>query len=302
MVAFPGSMQIHNSMPMPYFGTTLYAAPILGILSGAAMMILSWFWLDSRARMAAKNNEGYGKDLAQEKDIIPSKKIPPFYLAMFPIIMVLVLVYCFSEIWIPKWDLSYLNADIYGKKTPQQVIGMWSVILSLLITVIASATLLGRYMKNLSSTFSEGTLGSLMPSLNTASEVGYGATIATLSGFALIKSHLLNTSDGNPLISISLATNLLAGITGSAAGGLSIALSSLGEAYKTMAIASNVSLETMHRIAVIACSGLDSLPHNGAVITLLAVCGLTHRQSYKDIFVTTVIIPVGVLIACLLVV
>lgn len=300
MVAFPGSMQVHNSMPMPYFGTTLYAAPLLGILSGSAMMLLSWLWLDYRARMAAKKNEGYGKDLAHEKNILPSKKIPPFYLAMLPIIMVLVLVYCFSEIWMPQWDLNYLNVDIYGKKTPQQVIGMWSVILSLLITVMASTALLGRYMQNLSLTFSEGSLGSLMPSLNTASEVGYGATIATLSGFTLIKSYLLNSSDGNPLISISLATNLLAGITGSAAGGLSIALGSLGEAYKTMAVSANLSLETMHRIAVIACSGLDSLPHNGAVITLLAVCGLTHRQSYKDIFVTTVAIPLLVLVACLL--
>lgn len=298
MVAFPGSMQVHNSMPMPYFGTTLYAAPLLGIISGTLMMLLSWLWLDYRARQAEKKKEGYGKDLAHEKELVHSRNLPPFALAMMPIILVLLLVYGFSEVWMPKWDLSYLSLEIYGKKTPQQVIGMWSVILSLLITVVVSLLALYKYMENTNQTLSEGALGSLMPSLNTASEVGYGATIASLSGFALIKTYLMNVTT-NPLVSVTLSTNLLAGITGSAAGGLSITLSSLGETYKTMAAESGISLETLHRVAVIACSGLDSLPHNGAVITLLAVCGLTHRQSYKDIFVTTVAIPMLLIIGSL---
>ncbi len=303
MVTFPGSMQIHNSMPMSYFGTTLYAAPLLGILSGSAMMLLCWLWLDRRARDAARKGEGYGKHRFEEgkESAPPPLREPPFFLALLPILLVLVLVYLFSEVWMPRWDLAYLSQEIYGRKTPQQVIGMWSVILALLTAAVASALFLRRYFRDLSRTLSEGALGSLLPSLNTASEVGYGATIASLSGFALIKNSLLSFSAGSPLVSASLAINLLAGITGSAAGGLSIALSSLGETYKTLAIASGISLETLHRIAVIACSGLDSLPHNGAVITLLTVCGLSHRESYKDIFVTTVIVPLGVLAICLMV-
>ena len=301
MVAFPGSMQIHNSMPMPYFGTTLYAAPLLGLVSGALMLVLSWVWLDRRARSAERMGEGYGADIPEESGESFVTEIPLFWLGLFPMILVLVLVYMFSEILMPRWDLSYLAQDLYGKKSPSQVVGIWSVILALLISVGVSTLALKRYLRSVSKTFNEGTLGSMLPTLNTASEVGYGATIATLSGFAVIKNSLLTLSAGSPLTSIAISTNLLAGITGSAAGGLSIALGSLGETYKQMALQSGVSLETLHRIAVIACSGLDSLPHNGAVITLLTVCGLTHRQSYKDIFVTTVVIPLAVLVACLVV-
>lgn len=300
MVAFPGSMQVHNSMPMPYFGTTLYSAPWLGIITGALMIILSWIWLNKRALTAQNAGEGYGKHTLAESNIEnESKKIPHFLHALSPILLVLVLVYCFSEVWMPKWDLSYLNQASYGNKTPAQVIGMWSVILSLLVVVLFSLISFWKYFSNWHSTLTEASMGSLLPSLNTASEVGYGATIASLSGFTVIKDWLLGFSAGNPYISASLSTNLLAGITGSAAGGLSITLSSLGETYKNMIVESGGSLDTLHRILVIGCSGLDSLPHNGAVITLLTVCGLTHKESYKDIFVTTVVIPLGILVAAL---
>lgn len=302
MVCFPGSMQVHNSMPMAYFGTTLYAAPWLGMITGTAIMILCWWWLDRRVRAARVAGEGYGTHRLQESEVAVTGKVPPFALGFAPILLVLVLVYVFSELWMPKWDFSYLATEIYGNKTPAQVIGLWSVILALLISVVFTAALLRKYLPKLSETFNEGTLGSLLPTLNTASEVGFGATIAALSGFAAIKNWLLTLTAGNPLVSASISTNLLAGITGSAAGGLSITLSSLGETYKQMAIAAGVDLETLHRMIVFACSGLDSLPHNGAVITLLTVCGLSHRESYKDIFVTTVLVPIGVLVVTLLVI
>jgi H+/gluconate symporter-like permease len=301
MVTFPGSLQIHNAMPMPYFGTTLYAAPGLGLVAGTATILLCWAWLERRHRQARLRGEGYGDHAAFEKETIVAEKLPPFWLAIAPILLVLLLVLLFSEFWLPRWDLSYLSADLYGRKTPSQVVGLWSLILALALAVAMSLALLGRRTRGLLKTCEHGALGSLMPTLNTASEVGYGATIASLTGFTLIKNGLLGFSGSNPLVSASLATNLLAGITGSAAGGLSIVLGSLGATYKQMALQSGVSLETLHRVVAMACSGLDSLPHNGAVITLLAVCGLTHRQSYKDIFVTTVVVPLGVLAACLLV-
>ncbi|MGZ6550703.1 MAG: GntP family permease, partial [Tumebacillaceae bacterium] len=97
------------------------------------------------------------------------------------------------------------------------------------------------------------------------------------------------STGGHPLISEALAVNVLAGITGSASGGLSIALDVMGKQYLTMAQATGISPELLHRIASMASGGMDTLPHNGAVITLLAITGLTHRQSYKDIFAITVI-------------
>ena len=134
-------------------------------------------------------------------------------------------------------------------------------------------------------------MGSLLPIFNTASEVGYGATISSLVSFAVIRDGVVGLFPQWPLISESISINLLAGITGSASGGLSIALEALGESYLAMAEAANISPELLHRVATLASGGFDTLPHNGAVITLLAICGLTHRQSYLDIFAVAVVVP-----------
>ncbi|MBL4773281.1 MAG: GntP family permease [Alcanivoracaceae bacterium] len=132
----------------------------------------------------------------------------------------------------------------------------------------------------------------MLPTFNTGSEVGYGATIASLAAFAIIKDVVINISPGNPLISEVVAINVLAGITGSASGGLTIALAALGDTYSQLAQSENIPLEWMHRLASMASGGFDSLPHNGAVITLLTICGLSHKQSYKDIAVVSLVIPV----------
>jgi H+/gluconate symporter-like permease len=134
-------------------------------------------------------------------------------------------------------------------------------------------------------------MDSLLPVFNTASEVGYGATIAALPAFEVIKKGLLNFVPSNPLVSEAAAISVLAGITGSASGGLGIALGSLGKTYYDRALELGVDPEVMHRVASMASGGFDSLPHNGAVISLLVICGLTHKQSYLDIGVLTVIIP-----------
>jgi H+/gluconate symporter-like permease len=92
----------------------------------------------------------------------------------------------------------------------------------------------------------------------------------------------------------------LAGVTGSASGGLSIALEVMGKQYLAAASAAGISPELLHRIASMASGGMDTLPHNGAVITLLAITGLTHRQSYKDIFAITVIKTAAVLVLAII--
>jgi H+/gluconate symporter-like permease len=93
-----------------------------------------------------------------------------------------------------------------------------------------------------------------------------------------------------------VTTTLLAGITGSASGGLSIALAAMGETYLRNAAAANIPAEVLHRVTAMASGGMDTLPHNGAVITLLAITGLTHRESYHDIFALTMLKTVTVFI------
>ena len=123
--------------------------------------------------------------------------------------------------------------------------------------------------------------------MNTASEYGFGAVIAALPGFLIIAEGL--KAIPNPLVNQAVTVTALAGITGSASGGLSIALAAMSERFIAAANASGIPLEVMHRVAAMASGGMDTLPHNGAVITVLAVTGLTHRQSYKDIFAITLI-------------
>ena len=129
--------------------------------------------------------------------------------------------------------------------------------------------------------------GALLAALNTASEYGFGAIIAALPGFLVVKQALMRIPD--PLVNEAITVTTLAGITGSASGGLSIALAAMADQFMQAASVAGISPEVLHRVAAMASGGMDTLPHNGAVITLLAVTGLTHRQSYRDIFAITCI-------------
>jgi H+/gluconate symporter-like permease len=129
--------------------------------------------------------------------------------------------------------------------------------------------------------------GALLASMNTASEYGFGAVIAALPGFKLVADAL--HAIPNPLVNEAVTVTALAGITGSASGGMGIALAAMSHTFIANAQAAGIPMEVLHRVAAMASGGMDTLPHNGAVITLLAVTGLTHRQSYRDIFAITVI-------------
>lgn len=127
--------------------------------------------------------------------------------------------------------------------------------------------------------------GALLASLNTASEYGFGAVIAALPGFAVIRTSL--SAVPNPLLNEAVTITTLAGVTGSASGGLSIALGAMAKDFLAAANSAGISPEVLHRVASMASGGMDTLPHNGAIITLLTVTGLTHRQSYRDILALT---------------
>ncbi len=227
--------------------------------------------------------------------------LPPFWAAVAPIVAVIVLNYVFSKHLIPHWDVGYLAAAKYGGTNLGRVVGTWSTILALTSAVLLSAAIHFRCFARLNQSLTVGAVASLLPTFNTASVVGYGATIAALSSFAVVKDHVLVLSPTNPALSEFVAISIMGAITGSASGGMSIVLETLGDTYYQLAVAHGVSLELMHRIAAMASSGMSTLPHNGAVITLLTICGLTHRQSYKDIAVVGLVIPVLVTVLILLI-
>ncbi|WP_206684220.1 GntP family permease [Teichococcus aerophilus] len=300
MTALPGTPAIQNAIPTRFFGTTTFAAPGLGIIAAIIMFAGGIAWLTYRQRNAALAGEGYGNhdDKLQSFD---ENERSGFMLAVLPIVVVIGLNAVFSLIVFPRMDLTYLSQQLYGNVAPATVIGTWSLIISLICAILSVLVLHRRYLRDAQKTLNEGTMGALLPIFNTASEVGYGAVIASLAAFALIRDSVLSIAPDNPTVSLAIAVNALAGITGSSSGGLSIALDTLGATYLERATALGINPELLHRVATIASGGFDSLPHNGAVISLLAITGLTHRSSYSDIFVVNLLVPVfaGIVIVVL---
>ena len=143
-------------------------------------------------------------------------------------------------------------------------------------------------LSDLRGSMDAGANASVLPALSVASLVGFGAVVAALPAFAVVRDWVLSIG-GGPLVSLTVATNVLAALTGSASGGLTIALDALGATYMRLAAEQGIDPALLHRVAVISAGTLDSLPHNGAVVTLLAVCGSTHRESYRDIVMVAIV-------------
>ncbi len=316
MTALPGTPAIQNAIPMPYFGTTPFAAPVLGVIAALVMFGLGQWWLARQAARAAAAGEGYGphddagspparfdKDQRERSAgegfdvlMIPpdeaARALPPFTVAIAPVVLVIVLNYVFSSLLIPALDTAYLAQAIYGATSIDAVRGIWAIIGSLTLACLLLVALCWQRLANLRRSLDDGANASVLPIFNTASLVGFGAVIAALPAFELIKAFVDQLGAGNPLVSLALSVNVLAGVTGSASGGMSIALQTLGADYLALAQATGIAPELLHRVTTVATGGLDSLPHNGAVVTLLAICGLTHREAYKDIFMVAVLFPI----------
>lgn len=294
MTALPGTVQLPNLIPMPYFRTTPWAAAGVGLVASLAILISGLLWLRHRSVQAVRRGEGYGEEGGASTVSLDASLLPSTSAAFAPIMVVLVANLLLSLLILPQMDASYLAEPRFGRTTLDRVIGTWSALLSLLIANGLAGLLYAGSFRRLNQWFTEGAQTSLLPVFNTAVEFGYGTTIAALSGFASIRTLLGSLSPSSPLVSEAVAVNVLAGVAGSASGGLSIAMESLGETWRKQAHRLGTDPELMHRVAALSCGGLDSLPHNGAVITLLLICRCTHRQSYADIAMVTLVIPLAV--------
>ena len=287
MTALPGTPEIQNVIPMRYFGTDTFAAPFIGIIASVLMLVLGMVWLTYRVRKAHENLEGYGNHYIEDK-FNEDNNIPNIFLAVTPILIIFLSNLFFSKIFYQLIDGSYLSK--YNLSL-DNVSGTWSVIISIVISTLFIIITNFRKISNLNKVLNEGISNSFLPLLSSSAIVGYGSVIKSLPVFVALQSMILNVSS-NPIISEALSVNIICGITASASGGLTITLDALSSTFIAMSQALNISPEIMHRIASLASGGLDTLPHNGAVITTLAICSLTHKDSYKDIFITSVVIPI----------
>lgn len=294
MTAFPGTPAIQNAIPIPFFGTNVFAAPLLGTLAGVIMLGGGTLWLNRRRAAAQGRGEGYGQheETGADSTLPADAKLPNFAIAIAPVIAVIGLNALFTYVIFPAMSADYLSLPEYGETDLSSVAGIWAIIVSLTLSILLALALNWRRFADVLDTVNTGTMGSLLPVFNTASEVGYGAVIASLPAFTIIRDAVLGLFPDNPVASLAVAVNALAGITGSASGGMSIALDALGDQFAQMGQEQGVAMGLMHRVTALSSGGFDALPHNGAVITLLAITGMTHEKSYSDIFMVAVAIPV----------
>ncbi|TBW37343.1 GntP family permease [Siculibacillus lacustris] len=289
MDALPGTPAIQNVIPTTFFKTTIYAAPILGIIGAIFIFASSYAYLEWVRRRAVAKGLGYSGacQLREEPATLANDSLVNPWVAVSPLVLVGVLNYVFTKM-LPVWYPAEINVTMNAITKPfvvklSSMLGLWSVEISLTIAIILVCII---SFKTIKEKFAGGSYaavqGALLATMNTATEYGYGAVIAALPGFIVIRDAL--TSIPNPLLNEAITINVLAGIVGSASGGMGIALAAMADSFVAAANAAHIPLEVLHRVASMASGGMDSLPHNGAVITIMMACGLTHREAYPHIF------------------
>jgi len=321
MTAFPGTPAIQNAIPMPFFGTTPFAAPGLGIIASAIMLGFGLWWLARCEAAARRAGEGYGggvdvaPDTVAEDPVIRERVTTarefdpaeirhgqhgatpvPFGIAVLPLVVVVGMNLLMSLVILPRLDFSFLADERWGGTSLSAVAGVWSVVVALAAAILTLVLFNRQRLPTLRESMDAGANASVLPAFSVASLVGFGAVVAALPAFSVVREAVLSIG-GGPLVSLAAATNVLAALTGSASGGMTIALDALGETYMRIAAEQGIDPALMHRVAAIGSGTLDSLPHNGAVVTLLAVCGSTHGESYLDIVMVGIVSALIALVA-----
>ena len=298
MDALPGTPQIQNIIPTSFFGTNAWAAPWLGLIGSLFIIAVGLIYLERQRRKAQAKNEGYGTELLNEPETPDNINLPNPLIAISPLILVGLLNLLFTW-WIPVWYGASHQLELPGLAAPittdvAKITAIWAVEAALIAGILL-VVIFG--YRNIHGRLAEGSRtavgGAILAAMNTASEYGFGAVIAALPGFLVLSKALAAIPD--PLLNEAISITTLAGITGSASGGMSIALAAMSDTFIAAAHAANIPLEVFHRVASMASGGMDTLPHNGAVITLLAITGLSHRQAYGGIFAITIIKSLAVL-------
>lgn len=318
MSALPGTPAIQNAIPMPFFGTTPFAAPGLGIIASAIMLGFGLWWLSRAEARARAAGEGFGDvtpapvDAAADSPLVRERATvahefdpaethrsahapgePSILIAALPLFVVVLVNLVMSFFVLPRFDAAFLAEPRWGETSLSAVAGVWSVAVALAAAILVILACSARRLPSVRATMDAGANAAVLPIFAVASLVGFGAVVAAMPAFELVRAWVLGIG-GGPLVSLAVATNVLAALTGSASGGLTIALDALGPTYMQIAAEQGIDPGLLHRVAVIGAGTLDSLPHNGAVVTLLAVCGTTHKQSYIDIVMACI---VGALVA-----
>jgi H+/gluconate symporter-like permease len=306
---------------MPFFGTTPFAAPGIGLVASLIMLSFGLAWLGfAEARLRRKGERFAESDAAAlpvtDDPVVrerastagtfdppeaargrPSADHPAIATAIAPLVVMVAVNLLMSFAVLPRIDGALMASE--DGQALSSVSGLWSVLVALACAIAVLLLLNRGRLASIRESMDAGANASALPVLSVASLVGFGAVVAAMPAFGEVRDWILGI-EGGVLVSLSVSVNALAALTGSASGGMTIALDALGATYLALAQQQGINPELLHRIAAIGAGTLDSLPHNGAVVTLLAVCRASHRESYFHVAMTAIAGPILALAAVIL--
>lgn len=282
----PGSPEIQNIIPTEFFGTTPAAGGIIGVVCALLIMIFGGMWLGRMVKKAVQNGEAFsppknnspqGGNEPSAADEQPGKwdhNLPNAVIAVLPLVVVVALLNILSQ---------FLNPTT-------------SLLIALTTGIFLICTTMIRFLKEFWGPLASGTQNALVALANTCAVVGFGSVAAQVAAFDGLVNGLVHMP-GPPLLGLAIGVTLVCGITGSASGGLGIALPILTPIY----MAQGLDPGAMHRVSALASGGIDSLPHNGYVVTTIRViCGESHKRAYFPVFNLSVAIPTIVMFLAVL--
>lgn len=257
-----GSPEIQNWIPIKYLGTSPYAAWQESLIVAVFMAVLGYFLLVKMIKKAVDNGESFQ---VRAGDPIEDKRhLPHPITGLLPLLVVL--------------SLSFLLHEQLQQS---------ALIVALLGGVVSIFIINFKYFKSLSQAINLGTTGALVAIGNTAAVVGFGAVAKGTPAFQEAVT-LMTSIPGNELLGAAIAVSVIAALTGSASGGQAIALPLVAPHYLDLGVDEN----QLHRVVAISSGALDTLPHNGYVVTTVrAICGEKHQDAYWPLAVLTVCVP-----------
>lgn len=279
----PGSPEIQNIIPTEFFGTTPTAGGWIGVVCALLIMTLGGLWLGSMVKKASANGETFSMpnggreetaasmeaNVAQQEPDPKKEDLPDIIISIIPLVLVIVLLNVLGQ---------FMNPTI-------------ALLIALLVGIAVACLTMLRFLTEFWNSLATGAQNALVALANTCAVVGFGSVAAQVSAFDSLINGLVNLP-GPPLIGLAIGVTVICAITGSASGGLGIALPILAPIY----LAQGLDPGSMHRISALASGGLDSLPHNGYVVTTVrAICGESHGRAYKPILMVSVVLPTIVL-------
>ncbi|WP_428910962.1 GntP family permease [Niallia sp. Krafla_26] len=257
MTMLPAAPSIQNVVPTAYLGTTLTAAPLLGIIGTAVSIAFGLWYMKLMLNKSIANGETFADYDISDTSAEVKKEIPSFFISILPIVLLIIIILIGSSLEIPN-----------------------IILIALTVSVIVSAIFFNKYIPSQKKVINEGASSSIMPVFLTSSTVAFGVVITLAPGFKYISDFILGIP-GDPLISLSIASAAFGAITGSASGSLGIVMEAFAENYLAMGI----NPEVIHRVATVSSAVFTVMPHTGVVLTFFALTGLNHKNGFKYQFI-----------------